>query len=79
MESYKDLWILIVFATATLLWMIGLTKTAVLSDIGIEALFYVEELCRVWGLTDEQRTIVNFYAAIHALNFIGAANDKGKH
>ena len=53
------------------LWMIGLTKTAVLSDIGIEALFYVEELCRLWKLADEQYNIVNFYAALHALNFIG--------
>ncbi len=52
------------------LWMIGLTKTAIVSDIGTEALFYADELCRIWGLTDEQRNIVNFYAVIHALEFM---------
>ncbi len=53
------------------LWMIGLTKTAVISDIGTtHALFYVEELCRLWNLTDEQHNIVNFYAAVHALDFM---------
>ncbi len=52
------------------LWMIGLTQTAIVSDIGTQALFYIEELCRIWSLTDEQRKIVNLYAAIHALDFM---------
>jgi len=52
------------------LWTIGLTKTAIVSEVGIKALFYVEELCRIGQLTIEQRRIVDLYAAIHALNFI---------
>ena len=52
------------------LWMIGLTQTAIVSDIGPQELFYVDELCRIWGLTDKQRTIVDFYAVIHAIEFM---------
>ncbi len=52
------------------LWTIGLTKTAIVSDVGTEALFYVEELCRIGQLTTEQRRIVDLYAAIHALDFM---------
>jgi len=52
------------------LWTIGLTKTAIVSDVGTETLFYVEELCRIGQLTIEQRRIVDLYAAIHALDFM---------
>ncbi len=52
------------------LWMIGLTKTAVLSNIGTQTFFYVEELCHIWELTNEQRKVVDLYAAIHALDFM---------
>lgn len=52
------------------LWMIGLTKTAIVSDIGVQALFYVEELCRIWQLIEEQHNIVDLYAAIHTLDFM---------
>jgi len=52
------------------LWTIGLTKTAVVSDVGTKSLFYIEELCRIGQLTIEQRRIVDLYAAIHALDFV---------
>ena len=52
------------------LWTIGLTKTAIVSDIGFEPLFYVDELCRIRQLTTEQHKIVDLYAAVHALDFM---------
>ena len=30
----------------------------------------VEELCHIWELTNEQRKVVDLYAAIHALDFM---------
>ncbi len=52
------------------LWTIGLTKTAIVSDIGTKPLLYVDELCRIEQLTTEQHKIVDLYAAVHALDFI---------
>lgn len=52
------------------LWTVGLTKTAIVSDIGTESLFYIDELCRIGQLTIEQHRVVNLYAAVHALDFI---------
>ncbi len=52
------------------LYMVGLTATAVVSDVGTRELFYVEELCRCWGLTDLQRRVIAFYAASFALDFM---------
>ena len=49
--------------------MVGLTATAIVSDVGLRELFYVEELCRCWGLTDQQRQVIAFYAASFALDF----------
>jgi len=53
------------------LYMVGLTATAVVSDIGRRELFYVDELCRYWGLNAEQRRVVALYAAMFALEFMG--------
>lgn len=53
------------------LYMIALTQTAVVSDIGDEGMPYVEELCRQWGADQEQRALIDFYSVIHALQFIG--------
>jgi hypothetical protein len=52
------------------LYMVGLTATAIVSDVGTRELFYVEELCRCWSLTDVQRRVVAFYAASFALDFV---------
>ncbi len=52
------------------LYMVGLTATAIVSDVGTRELFYVEELRRCWGLTDQQRRVVAFYAASFALGFV---------
>lgn len=53
------------------LYMIALTQTAVISDIGDQGMPYVEALCRHWGANREQRALIDFYSVIHALQFIG--------
>lgn len=53
------------------LYMIALTQTAVVSDIGEQGMPYVEALCRHWGVKQEQRALIDFYSVIHALQFIG--------
>lgn len=53
------------------LYMIALTQTAVVSDIGDQGMPYVEELCRQWGADQELRKLIDFYSVIHALQFIG--------
>ncbi|GCE31119.1 hypothetical protein KDA_66030 [Dictyobacter alpinus] len=52
------------------LFNLSLTQTGVLSDVGEPGLFYVEELCRCWQITEQQRQVVNFYSAIHAIDFL---------
>lgn len=52
------------------LWMIGLTAGCVINDVGNQGLFYIEELCRCWTLTEEQRRIVTYYAAQRSLSFL---------
>jgi aminoglycoside phosphotransferase (APT) family kinase protein len=54
------------------LYMIGLTQTAILSDVpDVSALFYIDELCRIMGITGQQRRIVDFYSVVHGLRFVG--------
>ncbi|WP_339266419.1 aminoglycoside phosphotransferase family protein [Paenibacillus sp. FSL K6-1330] len=53
------------------LYMVALTQTAVVSDIGDQGMPYVEALCRQWGANEEQRALIDFYSVIHALQFIG--------
>jgi aminoglycoside phosphotransferase (APT) family kinase protein len=57
------------------LYMISLTQTAIIADIHESDLFYIEELCRIWGLTEEQRKIVDYYSLIFAMNFLGYFSD----
>ncbi len=52
------------------LYTVGLTAAGVVSDVGLHELFYVEELCRCWGLDGRHRQIVALYSALHALNFL---------
>lgn len=61
------------------LYMISLTKTAIVAD-GLESrMFYIEALAHAWELTDEQRKIVDVYALVHAMIFLGyfAHNESG--
>lgn len=51
-------------------WMIGLAAGCVLNDIGTRELVYIEELCRLWELTDEQRQAVRYYSVQRALEFL---------
>jgi aminoglycoside phosphotransferase (APT) family kinase protein len=55
------------------LYWIGLTQTAILCDIGpeSEAMFYVEELCRLSGTDAKQRRLIDFYSVLHGLQFLG--------
>lgn len=55
------------------LWMIGLTAGCIASEVGIRELFYIEELCRLFALTEKQRLIVALYAAGRAMNFLDAS------
>ncbi|MBD2870876.1 aminoglycoside phosphotransferase family protein [Paenibacillus sp. IB182493] len=53
------------------LYMAALTQTAVVSDVpGKDAIFYIEELCRLWGMDGRQRAIVDFYSCVHGLSFL---------
>ena len=52
------------------LFMIGLTQASIIADISNDSLFYVEELCRYWEITSEQREIVDFYSLSHSMNLI---------
>ncbi|OOC62487.1 phosphotransferase family protein [Paenibacillus ihbetae] len=59
------------------LYMIGLTQTAVVSDIGPAGMPYIEELCTQWGADAEQRAVIDFYSMVHALQFIGFHKKNG--
>ena len=50
-------------------WL-GLTATVVVCDVGVERLFYVDELCRFLGWTGDDRRVVALYAAWVSLGFV---------
>lgn len=50
--------------------MLGLTQASIIADVSNNSLFYVEELCRYWEITSEQRKIIDFYSLIHSMNLI---------
>ena len=52
------------------LFQVGLTATAVVSDVGLDELFYVEELLRLWPAGPPERRIFQLYATICSLYFI---------
>ena len=54
-----------------LLFWPGLLQTAVYANHAASAHFYVEEVLRLLGTTPVQRAVVDFYAGLHALTFIG--------
>ena len=52
------------------LFWLGLTATALVCDLGPRERFYGDELCRLMGLTAEQRRLVALYAAWISLGFV---------
>ena len=52
------------------LYWLALTQTAIVSDIGVPGQFYLEELKRFWNVSPDQSRIVDFYAAVHTLDFL---------
>jgi len=52
------------------LWMIGLAAGCIVNDVGRQELFYIQELCRCWNLTEQQQGIVAYYAAQRAVGFL---------
>ncbi len=52
------------------LYWLALTATGVVSDVGMRALFYVDELKRLWGLDAEQERTLALYSATMALDFL---------
>lgn len=57
------------------LFMVALTATGIIADVGERELFYVEELCRLWELTPLQRHVVDLYAAMFAIEFLRRDED----
>lgn len=52
------------------LFMVALTATGIVCDIGFSALAYIQELSRAWQLTPLQIQITAFYAALFAIDFV---------
>lgn len=52
-----------------LYWM-ALTAVGIVSDVGIEELFYSEEIQRLWGMSARQAQILALYTAGMALDFL---------
>ncbi len=52
------------------LYWLALTAVGVACDAGPAGLFYVEELKRLWTLTQEQEKVLAFYCAVMAQNFV---------
>lgn len=61
------------------LYMIGLTQTAIISDISKTCHQYIEELCNQWEVTPFQRKIIDFYSMLHAFRFIVFHNKNNDH
>ncbi|MDF2958647.1 MAG: aminoglycoside phosphotransferase [Paenibacillus sp.] len=62
------------------LYMISLTQTGIISDIGqTGALFYIEELCRLGGVDGQQRKVIDFYSLVHSLQFLGFLRKENQH
>ena len=59
------------------LYFIALTRTAIVCDIGEQALFYADELCRCMGLDEEQQRAANVYAALFAGSFLDTCRENG--
>lgn len=58
------------------LYMVSLTQTGIASDtMGEQEMFYIEELCRGFGVTEAQRRVIDFYSASHALDFVRFSTD----
>lgn len=52
------------------LFMVALTATGIVCDIGFSALAYIQELSRAWQLTPLQIRVTALYAALFAIDFV---------
>ncbi|MEJ8302774.1 aminoglycoside phosphotransferase family protein [Saccharibacillus sacchari] len=59
------------------LYFIALTQTAILCDLGEKRLFYAEELCRIMGLDERQRRIVDVYSCLFVGSFLDYCRENG--
>jgi aminoglycoside phosphotransferase (APT) family kinase protein len=55
------------------LWTLGLTGAAIVSDISLDKLSYLDALCRAYPLDEGGRQVVRLYAALFALTFFAHA------
>jgi len=59
------------------LYMLALTETTAVLDVGFVALFYGNELRRFWGLSKVQEQATALYSAIHASSFLARTDIAG--
>jgi aminoglycoside phosphotransferase (APT) family kinase protein len=59
------------------LWQVGLAAGCIVNDVGVDGLFYVEELCRYGRLSGVQEQAVRFYSALRATEFLEMAITHG--
>ncbi len=58
------------------LYWLALTAVGVVSDVGAPGQFYVSELKRLWGLTPPQESVLAFYCALMAQDFVRGMADQ---
>jgi aminoglycoside phosphotransferase (APT) family kinase protein len=52
------------------LFWLALTQTAVVADIGVAGQFYIDELIRFWDASAAEKEVIQFYALLHAMDFV---------
>ncbi|MCY6485182.1 phosphotransferase [Clostridium aestuarii] len=52
------------------LYTIALVQTGTMVHLNDKCMYYVEELCKFWNVTDFQRKVIDFYSLIHAAKFV---------
>lgn len=52
------------------MYMVSLAQTTVVLDVGFDALFYTDEIRRLWGLSPEQERALDVYGAVQGWSFL---------
>ncbi|WMJ79095.1 phosphotransferase [Clostridium sp. MB40-C1] len=52
------------------LYNVALVQTGTLLHLDTKCMYYVEELCKQWGINKHEQIIVNFYSIIYAGHFL---------